>query len=76
LVISRWQATHLGDSKLLLVGVSPVVSPRPSLGESVQEEAARAALKEGSAMEVPMHEKRTKVSDQEGLVLMRAAPSL
>jgi hypothetical protein len=60
----------------LLVGVSPVVSPRPSLGESVQEEAARAALKEGSAMEVPMHEKRTKVSDQEGLVLMRAAPSL
>jgi hypothetical protein len=42
----------------------------------VREEAARAALKEGPATEVPTQEKRTKVFDQKGLVLTRAAPSL
>jgi hypothetical protein len=68
-VISIWQEVYLGDSELSSVVVSPSISPCPSLGESVQEEAARAALKERPASKVPTQEKTVKVSDQQRLVL-------
>jgi hypothetical protein len=68
-VISGWQEAYLGDSELSSVIVSPSISPRPSSGESVREEATRAALKERPVSKVPTQEKTVKVSDQQRLVL-------